>query len=140
MNGILSCEIFRFFFNCSTHYLSYCTLHITRLYAIEALGKFWLCVDTRIRVQKSNMDSLLIGNDLNSTFQDVSAKIMSFSQHGTRGVCVLSANGAISNVTLRQAATSGGTVTYEVCASDRQKISRKSIFNIKCNHCISCKY
>ncbi|XP_040383407.1 AT-hook motif nuclear-localized protein 10-like [Oryza brachyantha] len=45
--------------------------------------------------------------------EDVSAKIMSFSQHGTRGVCVLSANGAISNVTLRQAATSGGTVTYE---------------------------
>jgi len=27
----------------------------------------------------------------------------------------MSANGAISNVTLRQPATSGGTVTYEVC-------------------------
>jgi hypothetical protein len=39
---------------------------------------------------------------------------MSFSQHGTRAVCILSANGAISNVTLRQSATSGGTVTYEV--------------------------
>ena len=49
-------------------------------------------------------------------FQDVSSKIMSFSQHGPRGICILSANGAISNVTLRQAATSGGTVTYEVCA------------------------
>jgi len=49
-----------------------------------------------------------------SAFQDVSAKIMSFSQHGTRAVCILSANGAISNVTLRQSATSGGTVTYEV--------------------------
>ena len=47
-------------------------------------------------------------------FQDVSSKIMSFSQHGPRAVCILSANGAISNVTLRQAATSGGTVTYEV--------------------------
>uniref|UniRef100_A0A0A9DMG2 AT-hook motif nuclear-localized protein n=1 Tax=Arundo donax TaxID=35708 RepID=A0A0A9DMG2_ARUDO len=45
--------------------------------------------------------------------EDVSAKIMSFSQHGTRAVCILSANGAISNVTLRQSATSGGTVTYE---------------------------
>ncbi|OAY74363.1 AT-hook motif nuclear-localized protein 10-like [Ananas comosus] len=45
--------------------------------------------------------------------EDVSAKIMSFSQHGPRAVCILSANGAISNVTLRQAATSGGTVTYE---------------------------
>lgn len=48
-------------------------------------------------------------------FQDVSSKIMSFSQHGPRAVCILSANGAISNVTLRQPATSGGTVTYEVC-------------------------
>ncbi|KAF2566300.1 hypothetical protein F2Q68_00027911 [Brassica cretica] len=44
---------------------------------------------------------------------DVSSKIMAFSQNGPRAVCVLSANGAISNVTLRQAATSGGTVTYE---------------------------
>ncbi|KAK9284661.1 hypothetical protein L1049_023837 [Liquidambar formosana] len=45
--------------------------------------------------------------------EDVSSKIMSFSQNGPRAVCILSANGAISNVTLRQAATSGGTVTYE---------------------------
>ncbi|XP_071923388.1 AT-hook motif nuclear-localized protein 10-like [Coffea arabica] len=45
--------------------------------------------------------------------EDVSAKIMSFSQHGPRAVCILSANGAISNVTLRQTATSGGTATYE---------------------------
>ncbi|KAJ6799875.1 AT-hook motif nuclear-localized protein 10-like [Iris pallida] len=47
------------------------------------------------------------------TGEDVSSKIMSFSQNGPRAVCILSANGAISNVTLRQAATSGGTVTYE---------------------------
>ncbi|PKA67086.1 Putative DNA-binding protein ESCAROLA [Apostasia shenzhenica] len=45
--------------------------------------------------------------------EDVSSKIMSFSHHGPRAVCILSANGAISNVTLRQPATSGGTVTYE---------------------------
>ncbi|GLT35284.1 hypothetical protein SLA2020_097510 [Shorea laevis] len=45
--------------------------------------------------------------------EDVSSKIMSFSQNGPRVVCVLSANGAIANVTLRQPATSGGTVTYE---------------------------
>lgn len=38
---------------------------------------------------------------------------MSFSQQGPRTVCILSANGAISNVTLRQPATSGGLVTYE---------------------------
>ncbi|KAG2308958.1 hypothetical protein Bca4012_082103 [Brassica carinata] len=47
------------------------------------------------------------------TGEDVSSKIMAFSQNGPRAVCVLSANGAISNVTLRQPATSGGTVTYE---------------------------
>ncbi|KAG6486221.1 AT-hook motif nuclear-localized protein 10-like [Zingiber officinale] len=45
--------------------------------------------------------------------EDVSSKIMSFSQQGSRAVCVLSANGAVSNVTLRQLATSGGNVTYE---------------------------
>lgn len=45
--------------------------------------------------------------------EDVATKIMSFSQQGPRAVCILSANGAISNVTLRQPATSGGTVTYE---------------------------
>ncbi|XP_057776420.1 AT-hook motif nuclear-localized protein 10 [Salvia miltiorrhiza] len=45
--------------------------------------------------------------------EDVSSKVMAFSQNGPRAVCILSANGAISNVTLRQAATSGGTATYE---------------------------
>lgn len=46
--------------------------------------------------------------------QDVANKIMSFAQHGPRAVCVISANGAISNVTLRQQSSSGGNVTYEV--------------------------
>ncbi|KAF3789075.1 AT-hook motif nuclear-localized protein 10 [Nymphaea thermarum] len=45
--------------------------------------------------------------------EDVASKIMAFSQQGSRAVCILSAIGAISNVTLRQPATSGGTVTYE---------------------------
>ncbi|XP_018476658.2 AT-hook motif nuclear-localized protein 10 [Raphanus sativus] len=47
------------------------------------------------------------------TGEDVASKIMAFSQNGPRTVCVLSANGSISNVTLRRFATSGGTVTYE---------------------------
>lgn len=47
------------------------------------------------------------------TGEDIASKIMAFSQQGPRAVCILSANGAVSNVTLRQAATSGGTVTYE---------------------------
>ncbi|XP_076901863.1 AT-hook motif nuclear-localized protein 10-like [Bidens hawaiensis] len=45
--------------------------------------------------------------------EDISATMMSFSQQGPRTVCILSANGAISNVTLRQPASSGGSVTYE---------------------------
>ncbi|CAI9280244.1 unnamed protein product [Lactuca saligna] len=62
--------------------------------------------------------------------EDVLGKLMWFSQNSTRVVCILSANGAISNVTLQQSATSGGTVTYEilslcgsfmVCESDGQR-------------------
>lgn len=42
-------------------------------------------------------------------------KIISFSQQGLRAICILSANGVISNVILRQSDSSGGTLTYEVC-------------------------
>ncbi|KAJ4848008.1 hypothetical protein Tsubulata_009336 [Turnera subulata] len=45
--------------------------------------------------------------------EDIVSKIMAFSQQGPRTVCILSANGAICNVTLRQPAMSGGSVTYE---------------------------
>ncbi|XP_071733058.1 AT-hook motif nuclear-localized protein 10-like [Rutidosis leptorrhynchoides] len=45
--------------------------------------------------------------------EDVLNKIMSFSQNGPRAVCIMSGIGVITNVTLRQAATSGGTATYE---------------------------
>ncbi|CAL0333212.1 unnamed protein product [Lupinus luteus] len=45
--------------------------------------------------------------------EDVTMKIMSFSQQGHRAICILSANGLISNVTLRQPTSSGGTLTYE---------------------------
>ncbi|KAF3441324.1 hypothetical protein FNV43_RR15238 [Rhamnella rubrinervis] len=45
--------------------------------------------------------------------EDIATKIMAFSHQGPRAVCVLSANGAVSTVTLRQPSTSGGTVTYE---------------------------
>uniref|UniRef100_A0A1D1XLW4 AT-hook motif nuclear-localized protein n=1 Tax=Anthurium amnicola TaxID=1678845 RepID=A0A1D1XLW4_9ARAE len=48
-----------------------------------------------------------------SAGEDIASKIMSFSQQGSRAICVLSANGAVSTVTLRQPATSGGAVTYE---------------------------
>ncbi|KAM7254177.1 hypothetical protein ACFE04_031859 [Oxalis oulophora] len=45
--------------------------------------------------------------------EDIAAKLVAFSQQGPRTVCILSANGSICNVTLRQPAMSGGTVTYE---------------------------
>ncbi|XVF80050.1 hypothetical protein PTKIN_Ptkin15bG0039700 [Pterospermum kingtungense] len=45
--------------------------------------------------------------------EDIATKIMSFSQQGPRAVCILSANGAVSTVTLRQPSSSGGSVTYE---------------------------
>lgn len=45
--------------------------------------------------------------------EDVTAKIMTFSQHGPWAVCILSANGAISNASLWHAGISSGSVTYE---------------------------
>nr|CAB3459364.1 unnamed protein product [Digitaria exilis] len=47
------------------------------------------------------------------TGEDVAARIMSFSQKGPRSICILAANGTISNVTLRQPDSSGSTFTYE---------------------------
>ncbi|KAE9605414.1 putative PPC domain, AT hook, DNA-binding protein [Lupinus albus] len=47
--------------------------------------------------------------------EDIATKIMAFSQQGPRAICILSATGAVSTVTLRQPSTSGGTVTYEGC-------------------------
>ncbi|CAH8305999.1 unnamed protein product [Eruca vesicaria subsp. sativa] len=45
--------------------------------------------------------------------EDVTMKIMTFSQQGSRAICILSANGPVSSVTLRQSMTSAGTLTYE---------------------------
>lgn len=45
--------------------------------------------------------------------EDVNMKIISFAQQGSRAICILTANGAISNVTLRQPNSCGGTLTYE---------------------------
>ncbi|KAL2543948.1 AT-hook motif nuclear-localized protein 1 [Forsythia ovata] len=45
--------------------------------------------------------------------EDVTMKVISFSQQGPRAISILSANGVISSVTLRQPDSSGGTLTYE---------------------------
>lgn len=48
------------------------------------------------------------------SLQDIAAKILSFAQQRPRALCILSANGSVSAVTLRQPTTSGATLTYEV--------------------------
>ncbi|KAK3036135.1 hypothetical protein RJ639_031716 [Escallonia herrerae] len=45
--------------------------------------------------------------------EDVSMKIIALSQQGPRAICIISAVGSISTVTLRQSDSSGGTLTYE---------------------------
>lgn len=45
---------------------------------------------------------------------DVSMKVLSFFQQGSRSMCILSATGVISSVTFHQTDTSGGKVTFEV--------------------------
>ncbi|MCE0480819.1 AT-hook motif nuclear-localized protein 1 [Datura stramonium] len=40
-------------------------------------------------------------------------KVISFSQQGPQAICILTANGVISRVALRQPGSSGGIVTYE---------------------------
>lgn len=50
-----------------------------------------------------------------SLFQDIYSKIISFCQKsGSYAVCILSANGTVSRVTLLKPAASLGTITYEV--------------------------
>ncbi|CAN8230939.1 unnamed protein product [Cochlearia groenlandica] len=45
--------------------------------------------------------------------EDVTKKIISFSQQGSLAICVLCANGVVSSVTLRKPDSSCGTLTYE---------------------------
>lgn len=60
-------------------------------------------------------------------------KIISFSQQGSRAICILAANGTISNVTLRQPDSSGGTLTYEVRFLSATKVGSFGLVGIgKC--------
>ncbi|KAJ0239550.1 AT-hook motif nuclear-localized protein 2 [Hirschfeldia incana] len=45
--------------------------------------------------------------------EDVTKRIISFSQQGSLAICVLCANGVVSSVTLHRPDSSGGTLTYE---------------------------
>lgn len=71
---------------------------------VENLGEFVACT-----TGGSFLPHLITVN----VGEDVSTKIISFCQHGPRAICVISAVGLISNVTLRQPHSSGGTLTYE---------------------------
>ncbi|KAL2539869.1 AT-hook motif nuclear-localized protein 14 [Abeliophyllum distichum] len=48
-----------------------------------------------------------------SAGEDVGQKIIMFMQQSKREMCIISASGSVSNASLRQPSTSGGTVTYE---------------------------
>uniref|UniRef100_A0A1J3JQ95 AT-hook motif nuclear-localized protein n=1 Tax=Noccaea caerulescens TaxID=107243 RepID=A0A1J3JQ95_NOCCA len=45
--------------------------------------------------------------------EDILSKVIAFSDQGPRTICILSASGAVSTVTLRQASNPSGSVTYE---------------------------
>ncbi|QHO41098.1 AT-hook motif nuclear-localized protein [Arachis hypogaea] len=77
----------------------------------------WLCQQSQVRGEWVGCSS--IGANFTPHFitansgEDVTMKIISFSQQGPRAICILSANVVISSVTLRQPDSSGGTLTYE---------------------------
>ncbi|KAI8008826.1 AT-hook motif nuclear-localized protein 12 [Camellia lanceoleosa] len=50
--------------------------------------------------------------------EDIASRVLSFSQQRPRVVCILSGNGAVSAVTLRQPISSDTTVTYEVTSKN----------------------
>ncbi|CAL5437425.1 unnamed protein product [Camellia sinensis] len=54
--------------------------------------------------------------------EDIASRVLSFSQQRPRAVCILSGNGAVSAVTLRQPISSDTTVTYETNALGRFQI------------------
>ncbi|THG05598.1 hypothetical protein TEA_022139 [Camellia sinensis var. sinensis] len=56
---------------------------------------------------------LAIGRVLDCMDSDIASRVLSFSQQRPRAVCILSGNGAVSAVTLRQPISSDTTVTYE---------------------------
>ncbi|CAL5331971.1 unnamed protein product [Camellia sinensis] len=56
--------------------------------------------------------------------------------NGPRAVCILSANGGMSNVTLRQVATSGGTATYERLVGQRSRTGGLSVTLARPDGCV----
>ncbi|KAJ6686129.1 AT HOOK MOTIF DNA-BINDING FAMILY PROTEIN [Salix purpurea] len=94
-------------------------------YSAGKPGKVWPGSYEKKKYKKLGMENLgeWASNSVGTNFtphvitvnagEDVTMKVISFSQQGPRAICILSANGVISNVTLRQPDSSGGTLTYE---------------------------
>ncbi|KAJ6729868.1 AT-HOOK MOTIF NUCLEAR-LOCALIZED PROTEIN 9 [Salix viminalis] len=94
-------------------------------YSAGKPGKVWPGSYEKKKYKKLGMENLgeWSSNSVGTNFtphvitvnagEDVTMKVISFSQQGPRAICILSANGVISNVTLRQPDSSGGTLTYE---------------------------
>ncbi|MCL7022354.1 hypothetical protein MKW94_012222 [Papaver nudicaule] len=59
--------------------------------------------------------------------EDVAAKIISFSRKGPRAICILSANGAVSNVTIRQPGSYSGSFTINSTGGVRSRTGGLSI-------------
>ncbi|XP_039010912.1 AT-hook motif nuclear-localized protein 1-like [Hibiscus syriacus] len=82
-------------------------------YEVENLGKKQLTI-RRIPFLSCSVGAYFTPHVITvNAGEDVTMKIISFSQQGSRAICILSANGVISSVTLRQPDSSGGTLTYE---------------------------
>ncbi|KAF7820685.1 AT-hook motif nuclear-localized protein 6 [Senna tora] len=88
------------------------TPHVLTVNAGEVFCSIFLSVTEKESPVYTCCSEVVLVADFYS-FHDVTMKVMSFSQQGSRAICILSANGTISNVTLRQPTTSGGTLTYE---------------------------
>ncbi|KAG4953812.1 hypothetical protein JHK87_039406 [Glycine soja] len=107
-------------------------LHVVVLRAEEIIfskANFEVCK----KLGEEGARDIYTGEDFVAYFislYDVAGKILSFSQKGPRGICILSANGAISNVTIRQPGSSGGILTYEACC--RQQWHEKPNRWIEC--------
>lgn len=69
--------------------------------------------------------------------QDIAAKVLAFAKQRPRALCILSANGTVSAVTLRPPASSGSTVTYEVNLHFLCEKYSKKYTNIQSDFCVN---
>ncbi|KAF9689345.1 hypothetical protein SADUNF_Sadunf01G0082600 [Salix dunnii] len=71
---------------------------------------------TSIRIAVLDIEVSLMFVQVCGLRYDIVSKLLSFSQQRPRAICILSGTGTVSSVTLRQPASSGSSITYEVKA------------------------